>query len=78
MTGDPSNVVDLYNSATGTWSTALLSVAHNGLVATSVGNVALFAGGVSTTGALLRRECGVCVLMGCYHILKTLRSGLSG
>ena len=41
----PFNVVDLYNSATGTWSTAQLSVARSCLAAASVGNVALFAGG---------------------------------
>ena len=40
-----TNAVDLYNSATGTWSTAQLSVARYSLVATSVGNVAIFAGG---------------------------------
>jgi hypothetical protein len=40
-----SDAVDLYNSATGTWSTAQLSVARLGLAAASVGNVALFAGG---------------------------------
>ena len=39
------NVVDLYDSATGTWSTARLSVARSRLAATSVGNMALFAGG---------------------------------
>ncbi len=37
--------MDLYNSASGTWSTAQLSVARSYLVATSVGNVAIFAGG---------------------------------
>ena len=40
-----SNAVDLYNSASGTWSTAQLSVARWYLAATSVGNVAIFAGG---------------------------------
>jgi len=40
-----SNVVDLYNGASGTWSTAQLSVARWYLAATSVGNVAIFAGG---------------------------------
>ena len=40
-----SNAVDLYNGASGTWSTAQLSVARNSLAATSVGNVAIFAGG---------------------------------
>jgi hypothetical protein len=43
--GEDSNAVDLYNSASGTWSTARLSVARHDLAATSVGNVAIFAGG---------------------------------
>jgi hypothetical protein len=43
--GERSNDVDLYNSASGTWSTAQLSVARNSFAATSVGNVAIFAGG---------------------------------
>jgi hypothetical protein len=42
----PSNAVDLYNSATGAWSTAQLSVARYLFAAASVGNVAIFAGGV--------------------------------
>ena len=50
-----SNAVDLYNSASGTWSTAQLSVARWGLAATSVGNVAFFAGG--RTG-----NCSFCVV----------------
>ncbi len=41
----PSSAVDLYNSASGTWSTAQLSVGRCCLGATSVGNVAIFAGG---------------------------------
>ncbi len=45
--------MDLYDSVTGTWSTAALSVARYYLAATSVGNVALFAGG-NTVGELLR------------------------
>jgi hypothetical protein len=40
-----SNVVDLYNSVSGTWSTAQLSVQREKLAATSVGSVAIFAGG---------------------------------
>ena len=47
-----SNVVDLYDSGTGRWSTAQLSQARYGLSATSVGTVALFAGGYG--GKLLR------------------------
>jgi hypothetical protein len=43
--GGDSNAVDLYNYTSGTWSTAQLSVARAGLAATSVGNVAIFAGG---------------------------------
>ncbi len=43
--GAYSNAVDLYNGASGTWSTAQLSVARMFLAATSVGNVAIFAGG---------------------------------
>ena len=40
-----SNIFDLYNSASGAWSTAQLSVARVVFAATSVGNVAIFAGG---------------------------------
>jgi hypothetical protein len=43
----PSKVVDLYNTASGTWSTAQLSAARYIIAATSVGNVAIFAGGYS-------------------------------
>ncbi len=50
--GDHSNVVDLYDSGTGQWSTARLSLARSDLSATSVGTVAMFAGG--WTGKLLR------------------------
>ena len=41
----PLNVVDLYDSGTGRWSTAQLSQARDSLSATSVGTVAIFAGG---------------------------------
>ena len=44
--GGSNNVVDLYNSASGTWSTAQLRIARSQLAATSVGNVAIFAGGI--------------------------------
>ena len=49
-----SNATDLYNSASGTWSTAQLSVARYWLAATSVGNVAVFAGGYG--------NCSFCVV----------------
>ena len=48
-----SNAVDLYNSATGAWSTAQLSVARGNLAAASVGNVAIFAGGWAGSVLLL-------------------------
>jgi hypothetical protein len=53
----PLNVVDVYNGATGAWSTAQLSVARTLLAAASVLNVALFAGGFNF-GALLCMEGG--------------------
>ncbi len=60
---DWSHVVDLYNSATGAWSTAQLSVARNNLAATSVGNVALFAGGFEIASSLLCRKGSVGCLL---------------
>ncbi len=51
--GDWVNTVDLYNSATGVWSTAQLSVARANLAAASVGNVAIVAGGWSQSVLLL-------------------------
>ena len=55
--GGRSNAVDLYNYI---WSTAQLSVARDSLAATSVGNVAIFAGGY--TGNCIFASCdeGVC------------------
>ena len=46
--GHSSNVVDLYDSGTGRWSTAQLSQARIWLSTTSVGTVALFAGGLGS------------------------------
>ncbi len=54
-----SNVVDLYDSGTGRWSTAQLSQARGYLSATSVGTVAIFAGG--QVGKLLRIVFVCCV-----------------
>jgi hypothetical protein len=47
-----TDVVDIYDSTTGAWSLAQLSVPRGLLSAASVGNVALFVGG-DTGGALL-------------------------
>jgi hypothetical protein len=48
--GTISSVVDLYNSVSGTWSIAQLSVGRMRFAATSVGNVAVFAGGQTQDG----------------------------
>ena len=50
-----SNAVDLYNGASGTWSTAQLSEAGYRFAVTSVGNVAIFAGGVAG-------DCSLCLV----------------
>ncbi len=55
----PSDVVDLYESGTGRWSTAQLSQARYYLSATSVGTVAIFAGGYN--GKLLKIVFVCCV-----------------
>jgi hypothetical protein len=47
--GFVSNVVDLYKRVSVTWSTAQLSVARGELAATTVGQVAIFAGGSAGT-----------------------------
>ncbi len=57
-TGSFSDTVDLYNSDSGAWSTAQLSVARDFLAATSVQNVALFAGG-GVSGSLCTLPDGV-------------------
>ena len=61
--GGLSNVVDLYDSRTGRWSTARLSQARYRLAATSVGTVALFAGG--TLDSKLLRIVFVCCARDC-------------
>ena len=50
-----SNQRDIYNSATGAWTTANVHPGRYGLAATSVGSVALFAGG-SGASALWPRD----------------------
>src|SRR5207302_4396411 len=50
--GAPSNVVVVYDAVTGRWSSvAALSQSRDGIVATSVGAKALFAGGYSDESA---------------------------
>jgi hypothetical protein len=54
-----SNVVDIFNATSGTWSTAALSVARYDLAATSLPNVgvAIFAGGYSASLYVVFRCC---------------------
>ncbi len=61
----PYNVVDLYDSGTGRWSTAQLSQARYGLSATSVGTVAIFAGGDGGKDSMLLRIVFVCCVREC-------------
>ncbi len=65
--GNLSNVVDLYDSGTGRWSTAQLSQARASLSATSVGTVAMFAGGFKGWGyeGMLLRIVFVCCMRDC-------------
>ena len=58
--------VDIFNSVTGMWSTAQLSTIRRALGATSVGNVALFAGGGVSDGTFVTVVWGTCCrLCGC-------------
>jgi hypothetical protein len=54
-----SNVVDLYDSGTGRWSTAQLSQGRHYLSATSVGTVAIFAGGYGSKLLMIVFVCCV-------------------
>ena len=67
--GSSTIATDVYNGATGAWSTAQLSFARCYLAAASVGNAALFAGGGNTGGALLCTERGFRVVYCCMRVL---------
>ena len=69
----PSKVVDVYNSATGAWSTAQLSVARYGLAAASVGNVALFAGGFVYGALFVQGGGGRCSWLRGVECLRVLQ-----
>ncbi len=58
------NTVDIFNVASGAWSTAALSVARYWLAATSLPNhgVAIFAGGYSTFCDVYFRIVACCVV----------------
>ena len=44
------SVVDIYNYSSNTWTTASLSQARSDLSATTVENLAMFAGGINNNG----------------------------
>ena len=73
--GSFSNVVDVYNGATGAWSTAQLSLGRFWLAAASVGNVALFAGGQAGS-ALLCREGDMGFVYCCVRVLCFARAAV--
>ena len=62
---EDSNAVDLYARffGSGTWSTAQLSVARRQLAATTVGSVAIFAGGV------FGGNCSFAFCRGCVEVI---------
>jgi hypothetical protein len=65
--------VDIFNSATGTWSTAKLSVMRRAMGATSVGEIALFAGGGVSDGTFVMEVTGYdigCVGVDCILLLQ--------
>ena len=55
--GPSSNAVDLYNSASDIWSTARLSQGRRDAAATCVGNVAIFAGGITGGHIFMLKGC---------------------
>ena len=55
IAADRTNAVDLFNSATGAWTTAQLSVARGNLAAVSFDHLAVFAGGY--LGSTLPLSC---------------------
>jgi hypothetical protein len=58
-----SNAVDIFNVASGAWSTAALSVARECLAATSLPNLAIFAGGqICTCSHVSFRIFACCVV----------------
>ncbi len=72
------NTVDLYNSATGIWTTATLSVARQDLAATSVGNFAMFAGGISSASLRIFFVTAAFVLSCCFCMLRQYQSSFVG
>ncbi len=70
------NDVDIFDSQTGKWSTAVLSYFRYDVEATSVGSLALFAGG---SGMCCENRADVTpTAVSCMHVVRTLTFDVKG
>ncbi len=70
------NDVDIFDSKTGKWSTAVLSYYQKYAAATSVGSLALFAGG---SGMCCENRADVTpTAVSCMHVVRTLTFDVKG
>ena len=60
------------------WTTAILSQARSGLAATSVGSLALFAGGSFTGMCCVNRADVTPTAVSCMHVVRTLTFDVKG
>ncbi len=74
--GNQRNDVDIFDSGTGKWTTAILSQKRSGLAATSVGSLALFAGG--TGMCCVNRADVTPTAVSCMHVVRTLTFDVKG
>ncbi len=54
-----SNVIDVYNDSTGTWSTATLSAARQDIAVAVVGSKIIFAGGINMGSGLISKKADI-------------------
>ncbi len=74
--GNQRNDVDIFDSGTGIWTTAILSQKRSGLAATSVGSLALFAGG---SGMCCENRADVTpTAVSRMHVVRTLTFDVKG
>ena len=60
--GSSSKTVDIFDATSGKWTTAALSQARSRLAATSLPNLAIFAGGYAT-GMPVSRDLLCCIVL---------------
>ena len=72
------NDVDIFDSGTGKWTTAILSQARSWLAATSVGSLALFAGGTDDGMCCENRADVTPTAVSCMHVVRTLTFDVKG